>query len=99
MTQYSRLVSAEQTCHTIEIREVATDKTGVANTRATWWPFSMVPTTAATIRSSPPSSSIVSLKSQRVLLVEQNPYTAFGRFFSAINSVIFPNHRYRSKDE
>ena len=32
MTQYSRLVSAEQTCHTIEIREVATGKTGVANT-------------------------------------------------------------------
>ena len=31
MTQYSRLVSAEQTCHTIEIREVATGKTGVAN--------------------------------------------------------------------
>ena len=32
MTPYSTLVSAEQTCHTIEIREVATGKTGVANT-------------------------------------------------------------------
>ena len=33
MTPYSTLVSAEQTCHTIEIREVATGKTGVANTQ------------------------------------------------------------------
>ena len=32
MTPYSTLVSAEQTCHTIEIREVATGKTGVVNT-------------------------------------------------------------------
>ena len=32
MTQYSRLVLAERTCHTIEIREKATGKTGVANT-------------------------------------------------------------------
>ena len=33
MTPYSTLVSAEQTCHTIEIREVAKGKTGVANTQ------------------------------------------------------------------
>ena len=32
MTPYSTLVSAEQTCHTIEIREIATGKEGVANT-------------------------------------------------------------------
>lgn len=32
MTPYNALVSAEQTCHTIEIREVATGKEGVANT-------------------------------------------------------------------
>ena len=32
MTPYSILVTAEQTCHTIEIREVATGKEGVANT-------------------------------------------------------------------
>ena len=33
MTPYNTLVSAEQTCHTIEIREVATGKEGVANTQ------------------------------------------------------------------
>ena len=33
MTPYSTLVSAEQTCHTIEIREIATGKEGVANTQ------------------------------------------------------------------
>ena len=33
MTPYSILVTAEQTCHTIEIREVATGKEGVANTQ------------------------------------------------------------------
>lgn len=32
MTEYEKLVAAEQTCHTIEIREKATGKTGVANT-------------------------------------------------------------------
>ena len=32
MTPYSTLVSVEQTCHTIEIREIATGKEGVANT-------------------------------------------------------------------
>ena len=32
MTPYSRLVLAEQTCHTIEVREKATGKEGVANT-------------------------------------------------------------------
>ena len=32
MTAYSRLIAAEQTCHTIEIREIATGKEGVANT-------------------------------------------------------------------
>ena len=33
MTPYSRLIAAEQTCHTIEIREKATGKDGVANTQ------------------------------------------------------------------
>ncbi len=33
MTQYSNLVSAERTCHTIEIREKATGKEGVAGTQ------------------------------------------------------------------
>lgn len=32
MTEYDRLVRAEETCHTIEIREKATGKEGVANT-------------------------------------------------------------------
>ena len=32
MTEYERLVRAEKTCHTVEIREKATGKTGVANT-------------------------------------------------------------------
>jgi len=32
MTEYEKLVMAEQTCHTIEIREKATGKEGVANT-------------------------------------------------------------------
>ena len=32
MTEYAKLILAEQTCHTIEIREKATDKEGVANT-------------------------------------------------------------------
>ena len=32
MTEYAKLVLAEQTCHTIEIREKATGKEGVANT-------------------------------------------------------------------
>ena len=32
MTEYEKLVLAEQTCHTIEIREKATGKEGVANT-------------------------------------------------------------------
>ena len=32
MTEYERLVKAEQTCHTIEIREKSTGKDGVANT-------------------------------------------------------------------
>ena len=34
MTEYAKLVLAEQTCHTIEIRERATGKEGVANTCA-----------------------------------------------------------------
>lgn len=32
MTAYRKLVRAEKTCHTIEVREKATGKTGVANT-------------------------------------------------------------------
>ena len=32
MTEYEKLVLAEQTCHTIEIKEKATGKEGVANT-------------------------------------------------------------------
>ena len=32
MTEYERLVLAERTCHTIEIREKSTGKDGVANT-------------------------------------------------------------------
>ena len=32
MTEYERLREAEKTCHTIEIREKATGKEGVANT-------------------------------------------------------------------
>ena len=34
MTEYAKLVLAEVTCHTIEIREKATGKEGVANTYA-----------------------------------------------------------------
>ena len=34
MTEYAKLVLAEQTCHTIEIREKTTGKEGVANTCA-----------------------------------------------------------------
>ena len=34
MTEYVKLILAEQTCHTIEIREKATGKEGVANTFA-----------------------------------------------------------------
>ena len=34
MTEYAKLVLAEQTCHTIEIREKATGKEGVANSCA-----------------------------------------------------------------
>ena len=34
MTEYAKLVLAEQTCHTIEIRKKATGKEGVANTCA-----------------------------------------------------------------
>ena len=34
MTEYAKLVLAEATCHTIEIREKATGKEGVANTCA-----------------------------------------------------------------
>ena len=33
MTPYNTLVSAEQTCHTIEIREKETSKEGVAGTQ------------------------------------------------------------------
>ena len=33
MTAYNTLIAAEQTCHTIEIREKATGKTGVANSQ------------------------------------------------------------------
>ena len=32
MTEYEKLVLAERTCHTIEIREKSTGKEGVANT-------------------------------------------------------------------
>ena len=32
MTEYEKLILAEQTCHTIEIREKTTGKEGVANT-------------------------------------------------------------------
>ena len=32
MTEYEKLVLAEKTCHTIEVREKATIKEGVANT-------------------------------------------------------------------
>ena len=32
MTEYAKLVLAESTCHTIEIREKATGKEGIANT-------------------------------------------------------------------
>lgn len=32
MTTYQHLIEAEKTCHTIEIVETATGKTGVANT-------------------------------------------------------------------
>ena len=31
MTEYAKLILAEQACHTIEIREKATGKEGVAN--------------------------------------------------------------------
>ena len=34
MTEYAKLILAEQTCHTIEIREKETGKEGVANTCA-----------------------------------------------------------------
>lgn len=33
MTEYMKLWKAEKTCHTIEIREKATGKEGVANTK------------------------------------------------------------------
>ncbi len=32
MTAYRKLVRAEKSCHTIEVREKATGKTGLANT-------------------------------------------------------------------
>ena len=32
MNEYKKLVQAEETCYTIEVREKATDKEGVANT-------------------------------------------------------------------
>ena len=32
MTEYAKLLLAEATCHTIEVRETATGKEGVANT-------------------------------------------------------------------
>lgn len=31
MTEYAKLILAEQSCHTIEIREKATGKEGIAN--------------------------------------------------------------------
>lgn len=34
MTEYAKLLLAEQSCHTIEIREKATGKEGVANSCA-----------------------------------------------------------------
>ena len=34
MNEYAKLILAEQTCHTIEIREKATGKEGVANSCA-----------------------------------------------------------------
>ncbi len=34
MTAYQQLIEAEKTCHTIEIREKGTGKTGVANSSA-----------------------------------------------------------------
>ena len=34
MTEYAKLVLAEQSCHTIEIKEKATGKEGVANSCA-----------------------------------------------------------------
>ena len=34
MTEYTKLLLAEQSCHTIEIREKATGKEGVANSCA-----------------------------------------------------------------
>lgn len=34
MTEYAKLVLAEASCHTIEIREKATGKEGIANTCA-----------------------------------------------------------------
>lgn len=34
MTEYAKLILAEQSCHTIEIRERATGKEGVANSCA-----------------------------------------------------------------
>jgi len=34
MTEYAKLMLAEQSCHTIEIREKATGKEGVANSCA-----------------------------------------------------------------
>ena len=34
MTEYAKLVLAEQSCHTVEIREKATGKEGVANSCA-----------------------------------------------------------------
>ena len=34
MTEYAKLVLAEATCHTIEIREKVTGKEGIANTCA-----------------------------------------------------------------
>ena len=34
MTEYAKLILAEQSCHTVEIREKATGKEGVANSCA-----------------------------------------------------------------
>ena len=34
MTEYMKLRKAEETCHTIEVREKETGKEGVANTKA-----------------------------------------------------------------
>ena len=81
MTAYNTLIAAEQTCHTIEIREKATGKTGVANSvrsdgntvrgdansNADKVAVSTAPTTGATTRSSPPRSLTAILRSRRRL--------------------------------